>query len=350
MRALTVEPGRADSARLEKVPEPPLEDGSVLVRTLGIGICGTDIEIVSGAYGASPEGRSRLILGHESLGRVEAAPMDCGFAAGDLVVGIVRRPDPEPCRYCAAGEWDMCANGRYVERGIKGLDGYGSDYFRIAPEFAVPVDPALGMAGVLLEPASIVTKAWEHAERIGQRSAAWRPRSVLVTGAGPIGLLAALLGVQRGLEVHVMDRAEAGPKPQLVKDLGATYHVGALPGPDACRPDMVFECTGAPSLVLDVLRRNGSPGIVCLAGLSSGRHVLSLDVAALDRSMVLENDVVFGAVNANRSHYEKAAAALGAADRSWLDRLISRRVAPEHWADALRKQPHDVKVVLDFTL
>ncbi|MBT2321544.1 glucose 1-dehydrogenase [Variovorax paradoxus] len=349
MRALTVEPGRADSAQLDKVPEPPLEDGAVLVRTLAVGICGTDAEIVAGGYGAAPAGRSRLILGHESLGRVEAAPVDCGLAAGDLVVGIVRRPDPEPCRYCAAGEWDMCANGRYTERGIKGLNGYGSDYFRIEPEFAVRIDPALGLAGVLLEPASIVTKAWEHAERIGRRSAAWQPRTVLVTGAGPIGLLAALLGAQRGLEVHVLDRATTGPKPQLVRDLGAIYHAGRLPQADAFRPDMVFECTGAPALVLDAIRRSGSPGIVCLAGLSSGQHEFNLDLAALNRSLVLENDAVFGAVNANRSHYEKAAAALGAADRSWLARLISRRVAPEHWAEALRKQPDDVKVVLDFT-
>ena len=350
MRALTVEPGRSDSARLDKVPEPSLGDGSVLVRTLAIGICGTDAEIVGGAYGAAPAGRSRLILGHESLGRVEAAPVDCGLAAGDLVVGIVRRPDPEPCRYCAAGEWDMCANGRYVERGIKGLDGYGSDYFRIEPAFAVRIDPTLGLAGVLLEPASIVAKAWEHAERIGRRSQALQPRTVLVTGAGPIGLLAALLGVQRGLEVHVLDRATAGPKPQLVQDLGAIYHAGELPGIEAFRPDMIFECTGAPALVLDAIRRSGTPGIVCLAGLSSGQHEVDLDLAALNRNLVLGNDAIFGAVNANRSHYEKAAAALGAADRRWLARLISRRVTPEHWAEALRKQPDDVKVVVDFTM
>lgn len=350
MQALTVQPGRTDSARLEQVSEPSLSDGSVLVRALAIGICGTDREIIDGGYGAPPPGRSRLILGHESLGRVEAAPAGCGLAAGDIVVGIVRRPDPVPCRYCAAGEWDMCSNGKYVERGIKELDGYCSEYFRIEPEFAVRVEPSLGLAGVLLEPASIMAKAWQHAEDIGRRSAAWAPRTVLVTGAGPVGLLGALMGVQRGLEVHVLDRAEAGPKPQLVRDLGATYHADRLPDAAAFRPDLVFECTGAPAVILDAIQRSGSPGIVCLAGLSSGRHRVNLDLAELNRSMVLENDVVFGAVNASRAHYDKAAAALARADRGWLGRLITRRVPLHSWQEALVEKADDVKVVLDFTL
>ena len=350
MRALTVEPGLANSARLESVPEPPLRDGSVLARTLAIGICGTDVEILGGAYGTPPAGHTRLILGHESLARVEAAPDGCALKVGDLVAGIVRRPDPVPCPFCAAGEWDMCSNGLYVERGIKGLNGFGSEYIRIEPEFAVRIDPSLGLAGVLLEPASIVAKAWEQAERIGRRSVAWQPRTVLVTGAGPIGLLAALMGRQRGLEVHVLDRAEEGPKPQLVRDLGATYHCRTLPDATAFRPDIVMECTGAPAIILDALARSASPGIVCLAGLSSGRHAVELDLAGLNRTMVLENDAVFGAVNANRRHYEQAADALADADRAWLARLISRRVALEDWREALHKQPDDVKVVLDFTL
>ena len=159
-------------------------------------------------------GPERLILGHELLGRVEEAPQGSGFARGDLVVGIVRRPDPVPCAACAVGEWDMCRNGLYTERGIKERNGYGAEQFRIERDFAVKLDPALGLLGVLLEPASVVAKAWEHVERIGRRSRSWQPRVALITGAGPVGLLAALLGAQRGLEVHILDRntrrAEAG--------------------------------------------------------------------------------------------------------------------------------------------
>ena len=107
----------------------------------------------------------------------------------------------------------MCRNGRYTERGIKERHGYGAEHFRIEPEFVIKLDPALGLLGVLLEPASILAKAWDHVERIGGRSKAWRPHTLLVTGAGPIGLLAALMGAQRGLEVHVFDRDWTGLKP-----------------------------------------------------------------------------------------------------------------------------------------
>ena len=184
----------------------------MLVDGVALGICGTDAEIVRGDYGEAPPGRrSGLILGHESLGRVAEAPEGSGFAPGDLVVGIVRRPDPEPCPSCAAGEWDFCRNGGYTERGIKALHGFGSERWRIEPEFAVKLDPALGMLGVLMEPTTVVAKAWEQIDRIAQR-ATIAPQRVLVTGAGPIGLLAALLGAQRGLEVHVLDRATDGPE------------------------------------------------------------------------------------------------------------------------------------------
>src|SRR5262245_20706732 len=223
MRAITVSPGTAHSARLEEVPEPPETDGAVLVRTWALGVCGTDREILDGRYGFAPPGQQRLILGHESLGAVEAAPNGCGLAPGDLVVGIVRRPDPEPCIACAAGEWDMCRNGRYTERGIKERHGYVAERFRIEPEFAVKIDPALGILCILLEPASILAKAWDHTERIGQRARGWRSKALLVTGAGPIGLLAAQMGMQRGLDVHVLDYNRGGPKEAIVRDLGATY-------------------------------------------------------------------------------------------------------------------------------
>src|SRR6266851_8104859 len=79
MRAITLSPGIADSARLDDVSEPPPSDGAVLVRTLALGVCGTDREILSCAYGFAPPGEPRLVLGHESLGEVAAAPKNCGL-------------------------------------------------------------------------------------------------------------------------------------------------------------------------------------------------------------------------------------------------------------------------------
>ncbi len=346
MRALTIVPGKANSARLDTVPEPPSEEGPILVETLAMGVCGTDIELTRGLYGWAPPGRERLVLGHESLGRVREAPAGSGFSAGDLVVGIVRHPDPVPCPNCAIGEWDMCRNGQYTECGIKERDGFGRERFRLEPDFAVRLDPGLERVGMLLEPATILAKAWEHIERIGKR-ALWEPRRVLVTGAGPVGLLAALMGVQRKLDVHVLDIVKEGPKPKLVQALGATYHVGSVK--EAAKgSDVVIECTGVGQLVFDVMAETAPDGIVCLTGISSGGRTLGIDAGALNRTMVLENEVVFGSVNANRRHYEKAAEALARADRTWLEGLVTRRVPPERWSEALERGPTDVKVVIEF--
>jgi threonine dehydrogenase-like Zn-dependent dehydrogenase len=346
MRALTVKPGLPNSIQLEEVPSPPPADGDILVRALALGICGTDHEIAGGEYGWAPPGAERLIIGHESLGRVEEAPAGSGFARGDLVAGVVRRPDPVPCPACAAGEWDMCRNGQYTERGIKQRNGYGAERFRLERDFAIKLDPALDILGVLLEPTSVVAKAWEHVERIGRRGIAWAPRVVLVTGAGPVGLLAALLAKQRGYEVHVLDRHDDGPKPALVRDLGATYHTGDL---GTLEPGVVIECTGAGAVVLDAMGRTAPDGIVCLAGVSSGGRKIDFDVGAFNRTLVLENDVVFGSVNANMRHYRAAAEALAKADKTWLARLITRRVPLDRWREAFERRPGDVKTVLDFT-
>jgi threonine dehydrogenase-like Zn-dependent dehydrogenase len=347
MRAITVQPGAAGSARLDEWPEPAVSEGALMVRARLLGVCGTDAEIVAGLFGTAPEGADRLIIGHESLGEVLEAPAASGFSRGDLVVGIVRRPDPVPCLSCGAGEWDMCRNGRYTERGIKERHGFGAERFRLEPEFAVKVDAGLGELGVLLEPASIVAKAWDHIERIGQRSRAWKPRTLIVSGAGPIGLLAALLGAQRGLAVHVLDRNPDGPKPDLVQRLGGRYHVDATSLRNIAA-DIWIECTAAPALMVTALTATAPDGILCLAGVSSPGHTAAIDIGALGRDLVLGNRVIFGSVNANRSHYDAAAAALVRADRDWLASLITRRVPLARFADALVRQPDDVKVVIDF--
>jgi threonine dehydrogenase-like Zn-dependent dehydrogenase len=346
MRALTVRPGQPGSAEVTEVPEPPAEDGPTLVETLAIGVCGTDLEICDGDYGTAPAGSDRLVIGHESLGRV-LETTDPALSAGDLVVGIVRRPDPVPCANCAVGEWDMCRNGSYTERGIKDRHGYASERYRIDAAFAVKVDPDLGDLGVLVEPASVVAKAWDHVSRIGKRSAAWSPRTVLVCGAGPIGLLAALMAVQAGYDVDVVDRVQDGPKPGLVADLGATYH--ACPVSELEQDaDIVLECTGVPDVVVEALSGTGPDAIVCLTGVSSGGRRVPFDAGQVNRSMVLGNAVVFGSVNANRRHYEAGADALRRADPSWLARLITRRVPLADFSSALERRPDDVKTVITF--
>ncbi len=347
MHALTVDPDTPGSACLAEMHVPRPEAGALLVRSLEVGICGTDAEILAGKYGKAPRDAQKLIIGHECIGVVEEAPPESAFKAGDFVTPIVRRPDPVPCLSCAAGEWDMCRNGLYTECGIKEQQGFCAEYFVCEEDFLVGVDAAVASVGVLLEPLSIVAKAWEQIERIGGR-AYWAPRRVLITGAGPVGLLAALLGRQRGLEVHVLDRESAGVKPALVRALGAEFHVTSNASHVLAEvvPDIVLECTGASEVVLDVVTSNARSAVVCLVGVSSAGRRIPVDVGALNRSIVLENDVVFGTVNANRRHYDLATEALKSADTTWLAALITRRVPIGRWQDALRRQPDDVKVVI----
>jgi threonine dehydrogenase-like Zn-dependent dehydrogenase len=347
LKAIAIVPGRPDSAGVIDLPEPPASDGSLLVRTRLIGMCGTDREIAEYGYGTPPPGEELLVLGHESLAEVIEAPEDSGFAEGDLVAGVVRRPDPLPCAACAADEWDMCRTGDFVELGIKERHGYGSERFRLDPRFAIRLAPALGDLGVLLEPTSVLAKAFEHAQRIGAR-ALFEPRVALITGAGPIGLLAALLARQRGLETHVVDLVTEGAKPGLVAGLGAQYH--STPVAELrLEPDIVIECTGVGQVLIASTHLAAPGAVVALTGISHSERVGEARLDALNKDLVLGNKVVFGTVNAARRHYDQAADALASAEPGWLARLITRRVAVGDWPAALQKRPEDIKIVVDMT-
>jgi glucose 1-dehydrogenase len=340
VRALSVQRKAVGSALvLRDLPEPSADDGDVLVETLAVGVCGTDREIAAGKAGRAPEGRDWLVLGHESLGRVLEAPSGSGLVPGDLVAGVVRRPDPVPCQFCLIGQPDMCENGLYTERGIRGLDGFAAERFRVEHDYAVRVDPALGLAGVLIEPASILIKAWELLDQAVRRPR----RTALVLGAGPIGLLAAMLGVQRGLEVHVVDRAERGPKPRQARALGAVYHTCARDAEGAY--DAVVECCG--ELIGEAIARTAPAGAVCLvSGESIPAGTMSL--AGLSRDLVHGNKVVIGTVNSNRRHFAAAHEALLAADRGWLEGLLTNRVPLADWPSAFTPSPEHVKTVIHF--
>ncbi len=346
MLAITVTPGEPGSSGVEEVPDPDPNDGALLVRGRLLGVCGTDREIAAGAYGEPPPDQTKLILGHEGLGEVVEAPAGSGFERGDLVVGIVRRPDPAPCPACAAGEWDMCRNNGFVERGIVRRHGYGSEHWRVEPDFAVPIPSRLGDLGVLLEPASVLAKAWDQVDRISQRAFFERGRA-LITGAGPIGLMACLFGVQRGYEVHVVDLAVAGPKRDLVEALGGRYHAGDAAELDV-EFDAIIECTGFGAVGRSAASQLASGGIMCLTGIMDPTHDFDIDATALNRAMVLNNQVLFGTVNAGRRHWQQAVGSLAAADREWLHGLITRRVPLTGWTEALERQPDDIKVVIDL--
>ena len=210
MKAVTVGRVLAGSVCFEEVPEPDERTGSILVEAVAVGISApTRRSPRASTVGRLPGGIGSSSVTSRWVGCSTRAPR-AGRRRPD------RRddpaPDPVPCGNCAVGEWDMCRNGQYTERGIKEIDGFMSERWRIEPGFFTKLDPSLGILGVLLEPATVVAKAWELVAVMRAR-AFWEPRTVLVTGAGPIGMLAALVGVQHGFEVHVLDRVTEGAEP-----------------------------------------------------------------------------------------------------------------------------------------
>jgi glucose 1-dehydrogenase len=353
VKAVAVVPRQPGSARCLDVNPPPRRRGEVEVRTLAVGVCGTDEEILQGLYGTAPPGADRLVLGHEACGVVDRRA--AGFAAGDLVVPMVRRPCPERCENCAAGEPDMCGSGHYEERGIKQLDGFMAERFVEAPDYLVPLARPLRPIAVLLEPLTVVEKGVGQAFRL-QRRLRWRPRRALVLGAGPIGLLGAALARALGLETTLWSRRIGDSRQAWLERIGA----GAVLASTANLPelakrlgsvDLVLECTGAPPVIRDALLSLGPNGVLCLLGVSAGEGPVEVPVARWNLQAVLGNQVVFGCVNAHRRDFEAGARHMAAWTRRWpglLDGLVTRQVPPEDFEAAVARQPDDIKTVVRF--
>jgi threonine dehydrogenase-like Zn-dependent dehydrogenase len=357
MRAVTVVPGKAHSLTVrDDIPEPPRDDQQVLVRVLETGVCGTDVEIDSALFGEAPPGSPYLVLGHENLGRVERAADGSGLADGDLVVATVRRPCPELCRSCIEGQQDMCLTGHYLERGIKGLHGFMCDRYVESPRYLIHVPSALRPVAVLVEPLSFIEKGIEQALRIQQRLE-WDPRTAVVLGAGPVGLLASLVLRLRGLDVTLASRGPAdSAAARLAQDAGMRYvstrttpveEISAVTG----EIDLVFEGTGAAALILPAMKALGPDGVCVLASVTGGESRTEIDVAAWNRDIVLSNRVIFGTVNAGRRHFEAGVRDLAAAEErfpGWLERMITRRLPVSEARTAFEKGPSDIKSVLRF--
>ena len=356
MRAVTVTPGKAHSLQVRgDIPDARPADGQALVRVLETGVCGTDIEIESALFGEAPPGSPYLILGHENLGVVERTGGD-GLREGDLVVATVRRPCPERCRSCAEGRQDMCLTGHYLERGIKGMHGYMCDRYAESPRYLVHIPADLRPVAVLLEPLSFIEKGIEQALRIQQRLT-WDPRTAVVLGAGPVGLLAAMVLRLRGLMVTLASRGPAdSPAARLATDARIRYlSTRETPleslGSETGEIDVMFEATGGAAVIMPAIRALGQDGVCVLASVTGGEAKIDFDVAAWNREMVLGNRVVLGTVNAARRHFEAGVRDLDAAQErfpGWLERVITRRIPVKDARLAFEKSRADIKSVLRF--
>jgi threonine dehydrogenase-like Zn-dependent dehydrogenase len=357
MRAVAVVPGRHASIHVRDDAVDPLPaEGEAVVRVLEAGVCGTDVEINEGVYGEAPAGSPFLILGHENLGVVESSPSGASVKPGDLVVATNRRPCAAGCHQCAKGHQDMCVTGHFQERGIRGLHGFMSERYSDSPAYLIPLAAQLRSFAVLVEPLSVVEKGIDHAFRMQERLS-WEPRTAVVLGAGPIGILAAAALRLRGLEVTVAAlEPEGSARDALLREAGIAYvSTASTPLGDLGRRlgqvDLVFEATGATAVVFPAMCLLGPDGVCILSSVTGGSRTVEADLATWNREMVLGNRVVFGTVNSGRQHYEAAARDLEIVESrlpGWLGRLITRRLPFTDAAAALVRRPDDIKTVLVF--
>jgi threonine dehydrogenase-like Zn-dependent dehydrogenase len=359
MKAVAIHVGTHDSAHAVELPRLRRQPGEYLVRVLEVGVDGTDRELDAGEYGQAPPEEDLLVIGHESLGEIaEECPGESGFKKGDLVVATVRRPCPERCLNCRNGEYDFCRTGNYRERGIKGLHGYLAEYYTERPEFLVAVPESLRGVAVLLEPLSVVEKAFRQIEKIQERLL-WEPRRVLITGAGGIGMLGAYIARLRGLDTLVYSRGPAsGARGEILREIGARYANARERTlqevvEDLGAPDIAIEATGFSPLAWEVAEVLELNGIASLLSVTGGHRMAEIRSDELNNNLVLGNRLVFGSVNAHRMDFERGVADLLAIRQRWpgaLERFITRRLPMQRIREALdTKDEGGLKTVIEVS-
>jgi glucose 1-dehydrogenase len=336
---------------VRSVAEPTIAEGEILVDVVRVGLCGTDAEIERGEYGRAPDGSEVLVLGHESFGRVAR---DTGpLRAGTPVVASVRRPDG--CPNCRGGEQDMCLWGGFQERGINGLHGFCAERFAERSEYLFVVPEAIADVAVLLEPLTISEKGWRHLVVAQRRMTVWEPRTAIVAGGGPVGILAAVKLRLHGLDVTVVERQHKPEKEALLARIGAGYAATSVTplatvAARAKRIDVVVEATGNAAVAFESLQLVGANGAVILTSVTGAMSSLDVPADVINKKLVLDNILVFGTVNAKSDDFRQGIADLADAERRWpafLGALITRRVP---LADAARALPHDpsqIKTVVE---
>jgi glucose 1-dehydrogenase len=343
--ALVTEPGHTHTTRIEDVPAVAAREGEVLVRTLEVGVCGTDREISEGLFGIPPEDEPLLVLGHEALAVVERDGY--GFTRGQLVTATVRRSCGH-CIACAGDSPDSCLSGDYSERGITRLHGYDRELVAEDPEQLVAIPKSLGRLGVLAEPTSICERALRHARVIGGRQP-WQLERALVIGAGAIGMLMTYL--LRLADVEVLT-ASLEPENDLVEQSGARYvstHDNELSGLGLGKFDLVVEAAGSAQVMAQTLGLLRRSGVACILGIDPREQKVELDGPVLGVDTILENRVLFGSVNARHQDLLAAVADLDRARERWpeaLKQFVTLRVPLDRFPEAFEHRGGKATLVL----
>ncbi|AGN00089.1 theronine dehydrogenase-like Zn-dependent dehydrogenase [Salinarchaeum sp. Harcht-Bsk1] len=359
MRAIAVGRGETDPTVVE-IDEPEPAEGEALIRTLRVGIDGTDHEVIGSNHGGYPEGEDFQVLGHEAIGVVED-PNGTDLEAGQLVVPTVRRPPggdafgsgAEPNEYFERNEPDMAPAGEYVERGIAGAHGYMAEYFTSEPRYLVPVPDEFAEIGFLVEPISNSEKAFDLAEA-SRSTFEWDPESAIVLGNGPLGLLTLAMLDDRGFDRHYCLGRRDRPDPtiDIIEELGATYvdsretPVDELPGAEEPM-DFVYEATGYAPHAFQTIDALAPNGVGVLLGIP-GEWEFEIDGGALHRDFVLENKALLGSVNSHVPHFEAAVETLAGMPEWFTDAIVTHVFDPEDVDEAFETGDDRIKVVVEF--
>jgi threonine dehydrogenase-like Zn-dependent dehydrogenase len=364
MKAIALVPG-TKTLRLVERPEPDVAaPDEIKVKVLRVGICGTDREEASGGRADAPPGKKELIIGHEMFGRVvQVGSKVRSVRAGDYAVFSVRRGCGR-CPACAVHRSDMCYTGDYTERGIKGRDGYQTEYVVDREPYIVKIPEDVSSVGVLAEPMSVVEKAIDEAAAIQaaripdvKESSCWlQGKRALVAGIGTIGLLGILALRLRGAEVLALGREDADTlRPSLLMRIGAKYVDERQVQPNRLEEhfgqiDLILEATGAARLEFDLLSALGINGLYVLTGIPGADRPINIEGAALMQQLVLKNQVMVGSVNESQKHFQMAVQDLKKARETWgnaLDQMITHQFPYEQFEEALGLRSKDeIKTVL----
>jgi L-iditol 2-dehydrogenase len=320
---------------IEDRPVPSAGAGEVVVRIRSVGVCGSDTHYYDHGRIGSLVVEAPLVLGHEAAGEVaEVGAGVTGLAVGKRVSVEPGVPDLS-CRQCLAGRYNLCPNMRFFA--TPPIDGAFAEYVVVHQAFAHPVPDSIGDdAAALLEPLSV--GVW--ACRKGHVTAGSR---VLVTGAGPIGLVAVQTALAFGAtEVVVSDVNPA--RLALARELGATETVDARETSvaDLARPpEVLLECSGHPPAISEAIRALDRAGRAVLVGMGGDEVPLPLSVV---QERELEVTGTFRYANT-----WPTASALVASGRIDLDRLVTGTYRLDQTEDALtagRRDQNTVKVVV----
>jgi threonine dehydrogenase-like Zn-dependent dehydrogenase len=368
MRAVGVVPSRKEVRMIEHPAPAITQSNQVKIRTLDVGICGTDREICTFVYGAPPSGSDYLVLGHEALGQVlEVGSSVSRFKVGDYVVPSVRRPCPAPsCVPCRESRQDFCSTWTFTERGINQYHGYMTECFVDEDRYLTYVPSELRDIAVLVEPLTVAEKGlaqvWKTQQRLPwNKAATHEPRgtglNAVVLGAGPVGILGAMALVVNGFKTYVYSRSKKpNSKADLVESFGAEYisseqmsvddlakHVGSI--------DLIYEAVGVPGITFDVMRVLGINGVYVMTGIPAPKAPISVAASEIMRNIVLKNQAIVGTVNADGDAFASAIRDLGTFNQRWpkaVRQLISSRNKLENFQELLVGKATGIKNVISF--